>query len=471
MLKATEQPSTWYKEAKVNAQRAKGALALVAKLVADVSVPDQIEDEVDDVLRLTILVLGEGGAGKGPRELAVPVRATSEMVMVKLVEENWPDLEPQDAVKLQVLYKGQVLPAQDALVEHEIVSGEKLHLLLPPGCKLPADREPEVAAIKSRTGFVDGTADGLLTSVHSLKSRLSSLSFAMAEDQWAVTRDQWVSRERDWLIGAAERMENLHDNLQSSGVGVPRPAPSMEEKTRLLPFGSSTGKRLAGQGIIDPVDRNDWSWAPGVADAARRAQQKRRSRLQAAEEAEAERQKRASKSKTGVGIEDWRFEQEEIVRIDKEIKEFLESSMDMMEHQSWQQEQLALRVRDGCEGGVDVGGVNVVAAALRQQGRHGRWEAKARGEYETLWEGAAAGSSGNARETCYKIEHADDAATVAWGLLQKVEEAVKTEQKLEKAAIQRTILRSKHDIGASPGGTKRPLLSASIPRLTPPFAA
>ena len=56
--------------------------------------------------------------------------------MVKLVEENWPDLEPQDAVKLQVLYKGQVLPAQDALVEHEIVSGEKLHLLLPPGCKL-----------------------------------------------------------------------------------------------------------------------------------------------------------------------------------------------------------------------------------------------------------------------------------------------------------------------------------------------
>ena len=38
-------------------------------------------------------------------------------------------------------------------------------------------------------------------------------------------------------------------------------------------------------------------------------------------------------------------------------------------------------MRDGCEGGVDVGGVNVVAAALRQQGRHGRWEAKARGEY------------------------------------------------------------------------------------------
>ena len=109
--------------------------------------------------------------------------------------------------------------------------------------------------------------------------------------------------------------------------------PPMEEKTR-LPLGSSTGKRLAGQGIIDPVDRNDWSWAPGVADAARRAQQ-RRSRLQAAEEAEAERQKRASKSKTGVGIEDWRFEQEEIVRIDKEIKEFLESSMDMMEHQSF----------------------------------------------------------------------------------------------------------------------------------------
>ena len=50
---------------------------------------------------------------------------------------------------------------------------------------------------------------------------------------------------------------------------------------------------------------------------------------------------------------------------------------------------------------------------------------------------------------------------MAWGLLQKVEEAVKTEQKLEKAAIQRTILRSKHDIGASPGGTKRPLSSSS----------
>ena len=70
MLKATEQPSTWYKEAKVNAQR-QGALALVAKLVADVA-PDQIEDEVDDVPWLTILVLGEGGAGKGPRSSRCP---------------------------------------------------------------------------------------------------------------------------------------------------------------------------------------------------------------------------------------------------------------------------------------------------------------------------------------------------------------------------------------------------------------
>jgi hypothetical protein len=35
------------------------------------------------------------------------------------------------AVALQVVYRGQVLPAADALVEHEVTSGERLHLLLP----------------------------------------------------------------------------------------------------------------------------------------------------------------------------------------------------------------------------------------------------------------------------------------------------------------------------------------------------
>jgi hypothetical protein len=34
-------------------------------------------------------------------------------------------------VALQVVYRGQVLPAADALVEHEVTSGERLHLLLP----------------------------------------------------------------------------------------------------------------------------------------------------------------------------------------------------------------------------------------------------------------------------------------------------------------------------------------------------
>ena len=142
-MKRTADASKWYLDAKVKAQRAKGALMLVTKLIGAVNVPDDIEDEVDDTLRLTVLVLGEGGAGKGPRELVVPVRATAEMVMVKLVEDNWPDLEPADAVMLQVLYNGKKVPAQDALVEHEIVSGEKLHLLLPPGCKLPEDRVTE----------------------------------------------------------------------------------------------------------------------------------------------------------------------------------------------------------------------------------------------------------------------------------------------------------------------------------------
>jgi len=447
----TADASKWYHEAKVKAQRAKGALMLVTKLIGAVNVPDDIEDEVDDVLRLTILVLGEGGAGKGPRELVVPVRATAEMVMVKLVEDNWPDLDPAAAVALQVLYNGLTLPAQDALVEHEIVSGEKLHLLLPPGCKLPEDKVTEKERVKSRTGFTDGSADGLLTSVHNLKERLESLSFAMAEDLWAVMRDQFVMREREWLTGASERMQSLDQMIVDSGVGQPTEEPDMEEKRRLLPFGSGHGKRLTGVQL--QVDHNDWSWAPGVADAARKAQQKRDARFQATEEAEAERQKKQSKSKTGTGIEDWRFKQEEINRIDKEVTEMLEWSLDTLEAQAWQQEQLAVKVRNGATGpDRDVTGPELVAAAWRQQGRHQRWEAKARGEYEALWEGAAAGS-GNARETCYSVQQADDSATTSWGLLQKVNEAVTEEEKLEKIAIRQTILRTKQEPVPSPGGT------------------
>lgn len=449
-LKRTAEASVWYKSAKIQAQRTKGALALVEKLIAAVSVPDEIEDEVDDVLRLKILVLGDGGAGKGPRELVVPVRATAEMVMVKLVEENWPDLEPEAKVRLQVLYNGLALPAQDALVEHDIVSGEKLHLLLPPGCKLPADRDTEKDRVKSRTGFTDGSADGLLTSVRSLKERLASLSFAMAEDQWAVLRDQWTLREREWLSGASERVSALHDMFVESGAGQMKEDPDLEERQRLLPFGSGHGKRLTGIGIN--VDHNDWSWAPGVADAARKAQLKRQARLDASEEAEVERRKKQSKSKTGTGIEDWRFRQQEIDRVDKEIREMMEWSMDSLESQAWHQEQLAVKVRDSATGQEGATAAELVAAALRQQGRHDRWEAKARGEYEALWEGAAAGS-GNARETCYSVQQADESATVSWGLLQKVNNAIAEEQRLEKLAIRQTILRTKQEPVPSPGGT------------------
>lgn len=449
-LKRTAEASGWYKNAKIEAQRTKGALALVGKLIAAVNVPDEIEDEVDDVLRLTILVLGEGGAGKGPRELVVPVRATAEMVMVKLVEENWPDLDPEAKVRLQVLYNGLALPAQDALVEHEIVSGEKLHLLLPPGCKLPADCDTEQDRVKSRTGFTDGSADGLVTSVRILKERLASLSFAMAEDMWAVLRDQWTLREREWLSGASERVSTLKDMFVESGAGQMKEDPDLDEGRRLLPFGSGHGKRLAGLGLN--TDHKDWSWAPGVADAARKAQLKRQARLDAAEEAEVERRKKQSKSKTGTGIEDWRFRQQEIDRVDKEIREMLEWSMDSLESQAWQQEQLAVKVRDGATGHDGATSAELVAAALRQQGRHERWEAKARGEYEALWEGAAAGS-GTGRETCYSVQQADESATVSWGLLQKVNAAIAEEQRLEKMAIRQTILRTKQEPVPSPGGT------------------
>lgn len=131
----------------------------------------------------------------------------------------------------------------------------------------------------------------------------------------------------------------------------------------------------------------------------------------------------------------------------------LEWSLDTLESQAWQQEQLAVKVRNGATGpDRDVTGPELVAAALRQQGRHSRWEAKARGEYEALWEGAAAGS-GNARETCYSVQQADDSATTSWGLLQKVNEAVAEEEKLEKIAIRQTILRTKQEPVPSPGGT------------------
>ena len=92
---------------------------------------------------------------------------------------------------------------------------------------------------------------------------------------------------------------------------------------------------------------------------------------QATEEAEAERLKKQSKSNTGTGIEDWRFKQEEIQRIHTEVSEMLEWSLDTLESQAWQQEQLAVKVRNGAMGPhSEVTGPELVAAALRQEGRH-----------------------------------------------------------------------------------------------------
>jgi hypothetical protein len=60
-LKGSAEAAGWFREARERARRARGALLLVAKLIAAVKVPDDIEDEVEDVLRLSVLVLGEGG--------------------------------------------------------------------------------------------------------------------------------------------------------------------------------------------------------------------------------------------------------------------------------------------------------------------------------------------------------------------------------------------------------------------------
>jgi hypothetical protein len=83
----------------------------------------------------------------------------------------------------------------------------------------------------------------------------------MAEDNWAVIRDQFVLREREWLSGASERMQSLDQMIVESGVGQPIELPEMEERKRLLPFGSGHGKRLTGVELA--MDHNDWSWAPG----------------------------------------------------------------------------------------------------------------------------------------------------------------------------------------------------------------
>ena len=74
-------------------------------------------------------------------------------------------------------------------------------------------------------------------------------------------------REREWLTGASERMTSLDQMMVDSGVGQPSEQPGMEEKGRLLPFGTGRGKRQTGVQL--QIDHNDWSWAPGVADAAR----------------------------------------------------------------------------------------------------------------------------------------------------------------------------------------------------------
>ena len=303
-LKGTVEASRWYKEAKVTAERCKGAVALVSKLVAAVSVPDGIEDAVEDVLRLSVLVLGDAGAGRGARDIVLPIRATVEMLVVKLVEKNWPMLSPDVCMALQLVYNGRSLPRADALVEHEIVSGDQLHLLLPSGATLPPDNETnQFYQPKSSTGFVDGTADGLSKSIASLKARLSSISFVMAESQWAVTRAVLLDREICWIDGARERLTSLRQLVEDSGAGVPRTKLLQDEADKLEAMANRKKKRG------DPYD-DDWSWAPGgVKEAASRAQLARLKREQAALAEESERTKPASLSKTGVGVEDWRFTQ------------------------------------------------------------------------------------------------------------------------------------------------------------------
>eukprot|EP01047_Picozoa_sp_COSAG01_P006836 COSAG01_NODE_251_length_20305_cov_5.846447_22_plen_108_part_00 len=53
---------------------------------------------------------------------------------------------------------------------------------------------------------------------------------------------------------------------------------------------------------------------------------------------------------------------------------------------------------------------------------------QARGEYEALWEGAAAAGKqhepGAPRGPCYSVQAADDVATAAWELLQRVHSAI-----------------------------------------------
>eukprot|EP01048_Picozoa_sp_COSAG05_P015930 COSAG05_NODE_1982_length_3748_cov_1.987942_1_plen_1054_part_10 len=222
LLKGTNEAARWHKKAKLQGLQAKGAVALVTKLIDDVTVPDDIEDDIEDVLRLSILVLGEAGAGKGARELVLPIRATAEMLLVKLVEKNWPELDAEIKVKLQLVFKGRTIPSADALVEHEIVSGDRLHLLLPQGAELPPEVELMHQNGTSTTGFTDGTAEGLATSIQTLKLRLSDLASAIAEGQWASTRAIVVDRETCWIDGARECLSSLRELLEDSGAGVPR---------------------------------------------------------------------------------------------------------------------------------------------------------------------------------------------------------------------------------------------------------
>ena len=418
-LKVTDEVSAWYRASKEGNFEARGAIRILNKMIKRVKAPGDMDDEGTDVLRLTAAIIGGLGRAKGVLatvRIIVPVYATAEHLIVKMVEENWPNLTPEVAAFLQVVFDSATIGGGDTLVEHGVVSGDSLQILMPPNTTLPEASDKDMG---TRTGFTNGTAEGLHDGIAAMKQRLHDITATIIGDQWAVTCEFYVRRELSAVQGCMSQLETLHDTIETSDVDEAH-LPSVQKELR------EKRERIAK---IEDSLRDDWTWAPGLADMARAAQEEHRQKLL----------DEISNPSESTAPEDWRLRERRVMELDHEVREYLESTLDDQQQRLWQAENKALA---DCGGGHAEEVEARVVIARAQQGKQANLLNQARGEYEALWEGAAAPG-----ECCYSSDLAKDHADTAWNRWQRIREQSMEEEEKQRDQARMAII-SKNGIDA-----------------------
>jgi hypothetical protein len=434
LLKVTDEAYAWYRKARDDTLQARGAIRVLNEMITRVKAPGEIDDAETDVLRLSAAVLGGAGRARGVLatcRVVVPVYATAEHLLVKMVEENWPGMSGEVATRLQVIFDGKAVAGAEVLVEAGIISSDKLQILLPPNTALPDGDEME-----SSTGFTTGTADGLHQSISTMQQQLHDLTTAIAEDQWAATYERHVRRELQATEGAMRQVESLHRIISAFDPDDPEAdLPAVKERKKKM------AEEIAA---VDGFAHDDWSWAPGLAEAAAAAQ----------EAAKARKRHAIIQPPPSEEPEDWRAVEQRLAETDEQASELLESTLDNEEHILWQADASTVAA---CGSGTEQEVSLRVVKARRQQGKHMQMLNKARGEYEALWEGAAAPG-----ECCYSADVAKEQADNAWTHWQEVRETLMEE---EESARDRARLAIIADNGMDALGPPPPPSSAGPPMI------